>query len=681
MIWRHVSTEIEYREPLGALPTEGTVKLSLLGVQEYKEEAVDYEVALLMGDSYGNWQEQMMEPQRLDEKVDLATIQWSCIWTAPTYTGVHWYYFRIRRGDNLFFYGSAYGRNSGPGEAIAGVPGCYQMTVYEKDYETPEWFRNATMYQIFPDRFARGRKENLRDGIHYHKSMGRKVYEHQRWEEIPYYNAMSGEEYYNPSDFFGGDLEGIRQNLSYLKEMGITCIYLNPIVESDSNHRYNTADYKKVDPILGTEEDFKVLCEEAGQMGMRIMLDGVFSHTGADSIYFNKKGNYPEPGAYQEAPSPYDSWYTFDGGKERYRSWWGFDSLPEVNELDPIWQQQIIRGEDSVFRYWLDMGAGGFRLDVADELPDLVIELMRIATKQKDADKVLLGEVWEDATLKEAYGQKRTYALGKGLDSVMNYPFRNATLAWLTGWSRAEELAVFLNAQNANYPQPMYYALMNLLSSHDVARIRTVLGAGTEGKDMSRQEQADYVMDYKADRYGMRMSRLAMALQFVLPGVPSVYYGDEYGMAGFNDPFNRGTLEKRDRVLAEYVKKLSLLRREHQTLRTGGMSARAYGEQMLAVLRVSGTPEQKEGVFLTLLNCSQEEDEIEVSLADFTEGLTAGQREALKQMAHDWPGKIGVEICARERMPEIELIEAEGKESWKMKVSLPPIDAVVIRIQ
>lgn len=650
MDWKHISTIVDYREPLGAVRTGESVRLSLAARPEEADESMDYEVALLMGGPDGSFREYKMEAQEpkdgnglwgwaadggsgelwdcsLGEDVS-RQIVWSCTWAAPEESGVYWYYFRIQREDTLVFYGASMGKNVGEGVLIAGAPSCYQLTVYEKEFETPEWFRNSTMYQIFPDRFCRGDEQNLERGIAYHEAMGREVHAHRNWEEIPYYHPLTSKEFYYPGDFFGGDLEGIRKNLDYLKELGITCLYLNPIVEADSNHRYNTADYKRVDPVLGTNEDFRRLCREAEGKGIRILLDGVYSHTGADSIYFNKKCNYQEPGAYQETESPFDTWYQFEGDKEHYKSWWGFDTLPEVNEMDPAWQEFVITGKESVFAHWMENGAAGFRLDVADELPDEVIELMRAATKKAGRDDVLLGEVWEDATTKESYGKKRTYALGKGLDSVMNYPFRNMVIAWLTGWAQADMMADFLNAQRANYPEPMYFCLMNLISSHDVARIRTVLGTGTEGKEMERREQADFVMDHRMERRGDQLTRLAAALQFVLPGVPSIYYGDEYGMCGFGDPFNRGPFEKRDPEMLEYMKELSLLRSQEGLLREGNMSAKAYGDRILAILRIG-----EEGVILTVLNAGREETEAAVGLTDFAEGLTQGERTMLAELA------------------------------------------------
>ncbi len=709
MIWSHVSTEVEYRNPLGALRTGEAVRLSLAAVStEPKKEAYEVRMKLLTPD--GTWKEYELirtaKGEGSTESSDSeetgcagnsehtpsfpaaktkegAVCWWSCEWTAPEQSGVYWYYFSIRKGEEELFYGANAGRQSGQGSLWQEIPPCYQLTVYEKNFVTPEWFQNATMYQIFPDRYCRGRKENLEKGLRYHLFRCRKMYVHQSWEEVPFYRAMPGERDYYPSDFFGGDLEGIRQNLDMLQEMGITCLYLNPIVESDSNHRYNTADYKKVDPILGTMEDFIQLCREAEQKGIRILLDGVFSHTGSDSIYFNREKNYLEPGAYQEEESPYDSWYSFGKSRRDYKSWWGFDTLPEVNELDASWQEYIIKGKESVFRHWLDKGAYGFRLDVADELPDEVIEEMRLATKQKDADKVLLGEVWEDATTKESYGTKRTYALGKGLDSVMNYPFRDYTLAWLNGHCQTEDLADFLNAQRANYPEPMYLALMNLLSSHDVARLRTVLGAGSELKGMSRIAQAEYRLDYVAERRGARLSRLAMLLQFILPGVPSVYYGDEYGMCGLSDPFNRGPFEKRDPALAEYVKEISLLRRREKCLRLGRMSARSYGSSLLAVLRLYPPSLGKEEAFLAVFNRSPEPRQIVIRLWEFTEGFTEEERTWLWEHSRILPKDV-VAVAGTGKKRTKACIDADRESGtecgWQLSLTLGAYEGEVLHI-
>ena len=453
------------------------------------------------------------------------------------------------------------------------------------------------MYQIFPDRFSRGNPRNLENGLASHRKMGRVCVVHERWDELPLYRPIEEEGEYFPCDFFGGDLAGIAKELPRLNRLGITAVYCNPICEAASNHRYDTADYKTVDPILGTNEDFAALCREAETAGIRILVDGVYSHTGADSRYFNKEGCYPEPGAYQGETSPYYPWYTFRKDRDDYQCWWGFKSLPEVNEQDQSWQEYVITGEDSVLKHWMNLGASGFRLDVADELPDEIIEKMRTAVKEKSPDRFLLGEVWEDATTKCSYGCRRRYALGSGLDSVMNYPFRDAVIGFFLRRIDGFQLADFLTGQQLNYPRPMYYALMNLLSSHDVPRIRTVLSTGgVDGEGMTREEQAVFTVRPEDDRKGAQLQRLAAVLQFTVPGIPCIYYGDEYGMQGLKDPFNRKPFEKRDPDMALFYEKISALRRQETALTGGYASFLAVTEDVIAILRFTVNGEDAFGV-------------------------------------------------------------------------------------
>ena len=292
----------------------------------------------------------------------------------------------------------------------------WQITVYEADFRTPETFKGKVFYQIFPDRCER---------VWENKPMPfpDRLYQADKHAE-PFWPPTTGG--HLNEDYFGGDLKGIQLKLPYLHEMGVDYLYLNPIFEAHSNHRYNTADYLNVDPLLGTNEDFETLCKEAAKYGIGIVLDGVFSHTGSDSRYFNREGRYGEGGAYRDPNSPYRSWYDFDPKyKGGYRSWWGFETLPEVNEetLCGVHHRQGRRRH----RHLAAPGCGGFRLDVADELPDAFIEKIRAAVKRVSPEKFLLGEVWEDATTKYGFDHRRSYLLGKGLDSVMNY-LKNAVL-------------------------------------------------------------------------------------------------------------------------------------------------------------------------------------------------------------------------------------------------------------
>ncbi len=438
--------------------------------------------------------------------------------------GVYFYYFDLYTDFRRIYRGT-----DGTGEVVWTDGQAWQLTVYERGFRTPERVKGGTFYQIFPDRFYEGVKN---------KPMP--------WADRLYRADKDGEPYHGlievgghiNMDYYGGDLEGIRQKLPYLESLGVSYLYLNPIFEAHANHRYNTADYLNVDPLLGTNEDFTRLCAEAGRHGIGIILDGVFSHTGSDSIYFNREGRYGPGGAYHDVNSPYRRWYDF--GPQYacgYRSWWGFETLPEVNEDDPLYVE-FITGPGGVIDTWMQRGAAGFRLDVADELPDPFIEAIRAAVKRHGEDKLLLGEVWEDATNKFGFGGRRTYLLGKGLDSVMNYPFRNAVLDFLRGRS-AEQTAAQILTICENYPAPALNTLLNFVSTHDTERAITYLQDEPLGSHDRDWQSGRRLSPGQFDE-GMCKLKMAYAMIFTLPGVPCVYYGDEIGMQGYRDPFNRG---------------------------------------------------------------------------------------------------------------------------------------------
>ena len=462
--------------------------------------------------------------------------------------GLYFYYFDLYSDFRKLYRGEL-------GEAVLSwtAGACWQLTVYEADFATPKALRGGVMYQIFPDRFFEGRPHPV-------MPFADRVYRANKQGE-PYFwpNEQGGQ---LNLDYFGGDFEGIRKKLGYLQQLGVTWIYLNPIFEAHANHRYNTADYLNADPLLGTNEEFSRLCREARKRGIRIILDGVFSHTGSDSLYFNREGRYGQGGAYHDPNSPYRSWYDFDQKYPcGYRSWWGFDTLPEVREDDPAYQQ-FICGKGGVIDTWLSRGASGFRLDVADELPDDFIESIRKAVKAHGPDCYLLGEVWEDATTKEAYGVRRTYLLGKGLDGVMNYPFRNAILGFLRGGS-ALSSAEQLTAICEHYPAPALHALMNHVGTHDTERILTALeDEPAEGRD--RYWQSGRRLPKPKYDHGIRLVRLAYAMLFTLPGVPCIYYGDEVGMQGYRDPFNRAYYDwdSTENRIKPLLRQLAKLRKE-----------------------------------------------------------------------------------------------------------------------
>ena len=461
----------------------------------------------------------------------------------------------------------------------------FRLTVYRRGFETPRWFREGVMYQIFPDRFSRDASDTAKDGLARHEKQGQTVHAHADWDEPVEWRANMPDGSYAPIDFYGGTLKGITERLPELKELGVTVLYLNPIFEAASNHRYDTGSYEHIDPILGSDKDFAQLCETAKRSGIRIVLDGVFAHTGADSKYFNRFGHYPGAGAFRSKHSPYFKWYSFSDYPEEYRCWWDFQDLPSVTTSEPSWQKYIISGDKSIVKTWLARGASGWRLDVADELPDEILQQIRAAVKETDPDAVVLGEVWEDAVTKVSYDRLRTYALGDALDSVMNYPLRLGMMPFFRGQTRSCELRDLLLSQRLNYPKPLYYALMNLTASHDIDRTRTALSVDFEARDTSRDFQAAFEVTPEMAARGAKLQKLAAALQFALPGIPSIYYGDEVGMEGFCDPFCRAPYQVRDPEMRVWYRKLAALRTTHPALRGGAVAVFAPAEDVVCVLR------------------------------------------------------------------------------------------------
>ncbi len=464
----------------------------------------------------------------------------------------------------------------------------WQLTVYSEEFKTPDWIKGGLIYQIFPDRFnySGQKKDNIpKDRILRSDRDGLPVY-------LPDNNGII-----RNNDYFCGDFKGIEEKLSYIASLGVNCIYLNPICEAHSNHRYDTADYMKPDALLGTTDDFKELCKSAEQLGIKIIIDGVYSHTGADSIYFNKYGRYDSIGAYNSESSPYRNWYNFGSTKDKYDSWWGIDTLPETNEDEPSFYN-FITGENGVIDFWINAGASGVRLDVADELPDSFLDRIRSAVKRNGNDKYLLGEVWEDATNKISHGGRRRFLLGKQLDSVMNYPFRQAIIDFLLT-ANAEKFMNTVFSVTENYPKQALDCAMNHLGTHDTERILTLL-SGVSCQDKSREAQAEITISDSALKKGITLLKMAMVINFTLPGVPSIYYGDEAGLTGCKDPFNRLFYPwgKENTEILSFTKELSKLRKEYDVLKDGDFYPISATLGCIAFLRY------KEGTkrILTIIN-------------------------------------------------------------------------------
>lgn len=506
-------------------------------------------VTLCWGDYDGAWERH--QPFAWDGMEGEHEEWWQCRFV-PEQPGLYRYRFRYESD-----YGGGMIGNEGQGVGCIGAGDWFRLTVYglPQGDLLPSWVPGGVMYQIFPDRFYRADKAE--------QAMPEERILRDDWNGTPQWNP-DAQGRITQYDFFGGNLEGIRQKLGYLKSLGVTCIYLNPIFLARSNHRYDTADYAAIDPLLGDDDDFARLCAQAHAMGMRLILDGVFSHTGADSIYFNKYHTFPGPGAYESQESPYYGWFTFKHWPEDYASWWGIDILPELREDHPA-VLEFFNGEMGVVRHWLRKGADGWRLDVADELPDVFLDQLFAAARDEKPDAYVLGEVWEDASLKWSHGGRRRFLLGGQMHSVMNYPLANAILRFARSGA-AEQLADTVMEQQEHYPPYAIAGLMNHIGTHDTPRILNRL-AGDADPDRREDVQLTHGQLEKA----RRSLKLCAALQYILPGNPCVYYGDEAGLQGAKDPFNRACYpwDAQDETLLAWYRTLGALREQYRDVFSG----------------------------------------------------------------------------------------------------------------
>ncbi len=503
-------------------------------------------------------------------------------------TGLYFYYFEadinIDGNYRKLFYGKSHNDGSTCEYSYENL-NKYQITVHE-DFEIPSWYKEGIMYNIFVDRFNNGNRNKKPSNPKENSFI------YANWSDTPMYIKDKNDEIIR-WDFHGGNLKGIIDKLPYLSKIGVSIIYLSPIFESSSNHKYNTGDYKKIDPMFGDEEILKELIEKANKKGINIILDGVFSHTGADSKYFNKFGNYDEVGAYQSKDSKYSSWYTFNEFPNDYKCWWGVKDLPNVNELNKSYMDYIIYDEDSVINKWTSIGIKGWRLDVADELPTEFIKELRKELKKNDAESILMGEVWEDASNKISYNERRNYLVGNQLDSVMGYPFRENIVSFLKGNITSKELNNKFMTIKENYPKESFKANLNLISSHDVARIKTELN------------------------YDEAIVKLAVATQMTFEGVPYIYYGDEAGLCGGTDPDNRKTYpwKNEDEDMIEFYKESINTRKKYNVLTNGDTEfIDTNDDDVFGYIRFNDKYEK----ILILINRSLENKNISINIKENT---------------------------------------------------------------
>ena len=524
----HDSQDTFYREPFGAVSVGSKVSLRL----ECKEcGEVFIEVIKFDGSRYSI-------PMTIEERRNECIIYKGIIDTTNS-LGVINYYFKYIKDGFTKYYGNNDECLGGEGNIYYDFPNYYQITVYE-DNKIPNWYKEGIIYQIFVDRFFNGNK----DSVILNKKKNSFIY--GNWYDEPMY-IRDNNGRIKRWDFYGGNLRGVIEKLDYIKSLGVNIIYMNPIFDAVSCHKYDTGDYENIDKMYGTNSDFKELCQKAEEKGIRIILDGVFSHTGSDSRYFNKYGNYGELGAYESKYSKYYKWYRFYDYPNSYECWWGFENQPNVEELEKTYSDYIVNSENSIIAKWLRLGASGWRLDVADELPDEFIQMIKERMKNEKEDSVLIGEVWEDASNKVSYSKRRKYLLGNELDSVTNYPYRDIISNFLNEEISSKDFYKVIMSIKENYPRENFYANMNLLGNHDTERILTVL------------------------KENLNKLKLALCLQMTLPGVPLIYYGDEAGLLGNKDPENRKTYPwgRENKEILSYYSFFGNFRKNEEVLRKG----------------------------------------------------------------------------------------------------------------
>ncbi|CEK36230.1 alpha-amylase [[Clostridium] sordellii] len=495
---------------------------------------------------------------------------------------IYFYYFKSIEGETLDV--KYYGKSYDCGECVEyhdiNYINKYQITVSRKT-ESPKWFKEGILYHIFVDRFNRTGKIN---------NPKKNSFIYANWEDTPMYIKNKENEVIR-WDFHGGNLKGIISKLNYLKGLGVTVIYLSPIFKSQSNHKYDTGDYKTIDPMFGDEEIFKELIYKASKKGINIILDGVFSHTGDDSIYFNKYGNYDSLGAYQSKNSKFFSWYNFKDYPNEYDCWWGVKSLPNVNEIENSYMDYIIRDKDSVIKKWMNYGVKGWRLDVVDELPSKFLETLKKETLNIDNESVIVGEVWEDASNKISYSERRKYFLGNQLNGVTGYVFKNIVVEFLKGNINSQDVYNRFMTIKENYPKDAFKSNLNLLGTHDTRRILTELNEEKE------------------------LLKLAVFIQMTFEGVPYVYYGDEAGLIGETDPDNRRTYpwENEDKDILNFYKKIIKERKNNKLLSSGETKfLKLSNQNILGYIRYIKTDK-----ILVLINRSNIKEKIDIESNDF----------------------------------------------------------------
>ena len=583
----HDSRQLADKAPFGAVPTGTTVNFAITARPGIKDITLVLDKRRLEGNQdVLEYTEVARVPLARAREGDLE--HWSGQYAFAD-ASVYGYYFEAAVGDKNYVYQnnrqSVYWTREKGANGLGLVEDMtatkktirrFRHTVHARDFAVPSWAKDAIYYYIFPDRFRNGDSRNdHRPGIDTYQDKG--VEFHRNWLDKPWKPGTGdGSDGVYNNDFFGGDIAGIIEKLDYLAELGANTLYITPLFQASSNHKYDTADYKKIDPHFGTNADFEKLTEAAKKRGLRVIPDTSLNHVGSDSIYFDRFGKYQNQGAFEGAKvrrdSPYASWFTFDETQTdpnmQYKGWVNVLDLPELNKSSPAFREFAYRAPDSVMKIWLDRGAAGWRMDVAPWVPDDFWREWRSAIKRHKPDALTIAETWFDSS---------KYFLGDTFDSTMNYIFRSTVLDY-AGGGKARQLYQNIEFMREVYPPQSFYALMNLLSSHDAARSLHVLG--DQGNDTSEEKR----------REAKQRLRLAVFFQMTFPGSPAIYYGDEVGVTGGDDPYNRATYPwedkggKPDKALLADFKAMIKMRKDYPVLRHGTIDAPLLIDDHLIVL-------------------------------------------------------------------------------------------------
>jgi len=527
----HDSQSIKFRKPFGAVEVGQKVKIS---IKVDKEILVAVELIQFDGTRLNmGMQKEYLNNGEFRYSVEIDT---------SDALGILEYYFILIDGYDRLYYGNNDEHLGGVGQIYNYNPVPYQVTVYEKSH-IPNWYKEGVIYQILIDRFYNGNEDNTIN------SPKENSFIYGRWDDSPMYiNDSMGR--LARWDFYGGNIKGIIKKLDYIKSLGASIIQLSPIFKSSSCHKYDTGNYEFVDEMFGTNDEFKELCKVAESKGIKIILDVVLSYTSSDSKYFNKLGNYDGIGAYQSPNSKYYNWYKFNKYPYQYDAWWGINERPNINSMQKSYIDYIIKSENAIIKKWIELGSSGWRLNVIDELPDEFIELIRNRMKDSSSDTVLLGDIWDDASNKISYSKRRKYLQGKEVQAVTNYPLREHLVNFTKGYITSNKFKQKIMSLYENYPRESFYGNINVVGTNDTERILSVL-----------DENVDLL-------------KLLVVIQFTLPGVPLIYYGDETGLKGGKEPDNRKSYPwgKENKELIDFYQKIVSIRNGENSLKIGDLN-------------------------------------------------------------------------------------------------------------